>query len=245
MSALKSKIKQWVRSIAGSPSLPTKRTRAWRPDWLPDDYDLKLESEVHPHVENERATAFLAYNAGTTEIEVLHWLHATICVAKPNSILETGAADGLGTLALAAACRANALGHVHSVEIVPELCLKLDALLHREGLEDFATVHCRSSLEFLEHTDLKFDFAFFDSLCEIRADEYAICRRRHLLSGMAVFHDTSPLRTLSLTDAPTSELHASFRDKLLAYALDPQVTGYHEFRLSRGMIAIFGIDVVA
>ena len=65
-------------------------------------------------------------------------------------------------------------------------------------------MHCAASFDFLEKTDVHFDFGFFDSLCEIRAEEYEICMRRGLLSGPAAFHDTSALRTESFPSALSS-----------------------------------------
>lgn len=85
--------------------------------WLPKDIAVKCEKDVHPHVEPEKANLFHAFNAGTTELEVLNWLNSTVMLLKPSTILETGAADGLGTVALASACRANGFGMVHCVEL--------------------------------------------------------------------------------------------------------------------------------
>src|ERR1700694_3131550 len=94
--------------------------RAWRPQWLPSWFVLQSEAEAHPHDPAERAELFLGYNTGSTEMEVLNWLYATILLLKPQHIVETGAADGLGTIALASACKANGFGRVHSIEIDTE-----------------------------------------------------------------------------------------------------------------------------
>lgn len=201
--------------------------------------ELHRESESHPHVPEEKPELFVAYNMGTTEMETLNWLYATACLIKPENILETGAANGIGTLALASACRDNGFGKVHSVEIDPVLCKKLEALLARHKLTKYAEVHCESSLDYLEKTSAVFGLGFFDSICEIRAEEYGICKRRGLLNGPAVFHDTSAKRCLSFTGAPSAEVHAAYRNKLKAHAADPDVSGSFEHVLSRGMFAIF------
>ena len=145
--------------------------RRWHPAWLPRTFLLRSEDKVHPHVAEEHSHLFLAYNTGTTEIEVLNWLHATICLLKPNNILETGSADGIGTLALASACKNNGFGKVHSVEIDPERCERLEHLLKRNALKEYGQVAQGDSITFLRNTEIRFDFAFFDSMCEIRAQD--------------------------------------------------------------------------
>jgi predicted O-methyltransferase YrrM len=200
---------------------------------------LQSEDRVHPHVPEEKSQLFLAYNAGTTEMEVLNWLHATICLLKPKCVLETGAADGIGTLALASACKSNGFGKVYSVEMDPERCDSLERLLKDNDLREYGQVTQSDSLAFLRSTEVTFDFAFFDSMCEIRAQEYSICVEREILQGVAVFHDTSPLRTLSLKEWPSEEEHNRFRAELLLAAQSPNVSGYFESFLSRGLFVIF------
>jgi hypothetical protein len=212
--------------------------RRWRPEWLPFWIATDTESRVHPHSPAERADLFLAHNAGTTEIEVLNWLHATVCLLKPRHILETGAADAIGTLALASACRANGFGTVHSVEIDPQRCRRGEARLRRHGLDGYARFYAEDSRDFLRRTDLSFDFGWFDSLCEFRVDEYEICRDRGILHGPAAFHDTSPLRTATLADWPSPAEHAEYRRRLAATAR-AQAGGVFESRLSRGLVVLF------
>lgn len=91
----------------------------WKPSWAA----IHREIDVHPHSPAEHANLFEAYNTGSTEFELLNWLNATIRLLKPKSIIETGACDGLGTIAMASACKVNGLGKVHSVEIDPGCCV--------------------------------------------------------------------------------------------------------------------------
>lgn len=217
----------------------TPHVRRWRPEWLPFWIATDTESRQAPHSPAERADLFLAHNAASTEIEVLNWLHATVCLLKPRHILETGAADGIGTLALASACRANGFGMVHSIEIDPERCRAGAARLRRYGVGAYAQFYAEDSRAFLRRTDLRFDFAWFDSLCEIRADEYDVCRERGILDGPAAFHDTSPLRTDTLKDAPGPVEHAEYRRRLREAGRSPQVGGVFESTLSRGLVVFF------
>lgn len=216
-----------------------KWTRPWRPDWLPFGCGLQLESAAHPHIPEERGEEFLAANTGTTEIEVLNWLHATVCLLKPAAVLETGTLDGLGTIALAAACRSNGRGHVHSLEIDAEACARARKRLARRGLARWATVHCMDSREFLKTTRERFELGFFDSVCELRTEEYEICLRRGLLGRMAAFHDTSPRRCESYAEIPPPAIHRAYRDRLLELANASGTTGWFESTLSRGVFVIF------
>ncbi len=218
---------------------PPVAGRHWQPSWLPLEIPFGLESIAHPHSPEERAGLFLTHNTGSTEIETLNWLHATICLTKPASILETGALDGLGTIALAAACRDNGLGKVHSVEIDSGACERLATRMRRHGLSDFVAVHCSDSLEFLRTTELVFDFGFFDSLSQIRAEEYRICLRRGIIRGIAAFHDTSVHRSKTLPNEPAAAVQDAYRSAIRGLAQDPRNSGFFEHTLSRGMFVIF------
>jgi predicted O-methyltransferase YrrM len=226
-------------SLLGWKKPPPVAGRSWHPTWLPLELSVGLESKAHPHTPEERAELFLAHNTGSTEIETLNWLHATICLTKPACILETGALDGVGTIALAAACRDNGFGKVHSIEIESAACERLATRIHRHGLADHVEVHCCDSLQFLQRTNLLFDFGFFDSLCEIRAEEYRICLDRKIIKGIAAFHDTSNHRTKSLSHEPPAPVHDEYRRNLQQLAQAAGNSGYFEHTLSRGLFVIF------
>ena len=213
--------------------------RSWRPEWLPKRLRLHLETSVHPHVPRERSELFLSYDKHSTEIEVLNWLHATVCLTKPRFILETGIAQGLGTRALAQACKANGFGTVHSIDIDPMFCAQAERMLRAAGLQQFVQIHCADSRTFLQNTTTHFDFGFFDSLPELRAEEYAICMERGILQGVAVFHDTSPFRPMTLDGSPPKAVHEHYRKQLLTMARLYGNTGFLDSPLSRGVFAIF------
>jgi len=207
--------------------------------WFPRLSKVRREDRVHPHVAVERAELFEAFNAGTTELEVLNWLHATIMLLKPAAVLETGAADGLGTIALASACRNNGFGTVHSVELDPSLCKSLEAKLRGQGLSRYVEVHCADSREYLKSNRTIFDLGFFDSMCEFRAEEFEICLEQSTIATLAVFHDTAPTRCESLKGWPSDEEHAAYRARLAALSADPRVGGFFESKLSRGLTCLF------
>lgn len=213
---------------------PQAPPRPWRPPWLPDSTALRRESDIHLHSPEERADLFLAADSVSTEVEILNFLHASICLLKPKSVLETGIGQGLGTIALASACRDNGFGHVHSIDIDPRACARVSRAIRAHGLSQFSTQHCSDSLAFLRETDLTFDFALFDSLPALRFEEYRLCRERHILHGTAAFHDTSPYRTLTIEDPD----HASYRSRLLELAADAAVETFMDVRLSRGVVVV-------
>jgi hypothetical protein len=127
---------------------------------------------------------------------------------------------------------------VHSIEIDPVLCREGEQLLRRYGVEEHAVFHAEDSRAFLQRTSLTFQFGWFDSMCELRADEYAICRERGILTGPAAFHDTSPLRTRTLTDFPDEARHAEFRRRLRDAGREPGISAF-ESPLSRGLVVLF------
>jgi predicted O-methyltransferase YrrM len=222
----------------GAERISTLRRRRLYP-WIPVWAELRAESAVHPHVADEHAEWFEAHNTGSTEFELLNWLNATIRLLKPAAVLETGAADGLGTIALASACAANGRGIVHSVEIDVDLCRQLTRRAEARGLASSVEVHCESSLTYLASTTQHFDIGFFDSICELRAEECRICLERGLLRQVAVFHDTSPRRTESLKGFPSPDQHARYRADVHALTTHARCTGWFESPLSRGFIALF------
>jgi predicted O-methyltransferase YrrM len=199
---------------------------------------LHKEIKVHPHVPEERADLFLNFNTGSSEVEVLHWLYSTICLLKPENILETGAAYGFGTIALASACKANGFGKVHSVEIDAALCQALVKKVREIGLQEFTNIICEDSLNFLAKTPIVFDLGYFDSLCEIRGKEFEIALDRGIIRQLAVFHDTSPYRCRSLPDFPGQGVHEKYRNDLYRLSASEKCSGIFESQLSRGIIVI-------
>src|ERR1051326_2303402 len=207
--------------------------------WIPWWAEIRTESDVHPHAAAERGDAFEAHDTASTEFEVLNWLNASVRALKPSAVLETGSAEGLGTIALASACAANGSGVVHTVEVDPALCARVERRLRSAGLSAYARVHCLPSLEFLAATAERFEIGFFDSLCESRVEEFRLCLDRGLLTRIGVFHDTSPTRCETLRHSPAPEVHARYREALQALERDERCCGSMESTLSRGFVAIF------
>jgi predicted O-methyltransferase YrrM len=203
--------------------------------WIPSDQKIKLESDVHPHSPSEKAELFHAFDGGSTEVEILNWLHATALMIKPQFILETGGFEGLGSVALAHACSMNGFGKVIVVENSPEQCVRIEAILEENNLSKFASVECFDSLLFLSSTNHVFDMAFFDSETSIRPREFEICITRGIIKNLAVFHDTSPYRTPNFTP---HHIQQKYRSEIDHLSFHQDVIGKLDFHLSRGIIAL-------
>ena len=163
------------------------------------------ETDVHPHCHEERGFLYHAIDGGTTEIETLNFLSALVYSWKPSLVLETGVYRGFGSIAIAAALKANGFGKVYSVEIVPERIE--EARRHVEQFDPTLNDHiefvCGDSLETIRNFDRgRFDFAFLDSETWLRGKEFALLQElgRFKPGALAMFHDTSIHRRDSCAD---------------------------------------------
>jgi len=207
-----------VRTLARLPEDSTWGSPAFKePDALPEPvlpppplpehwwtllaarHPTRSEAELHPHHPEELAGLYHTLDEGSTELEVLQFLAALVCLFKPRRILETGTWQGFGTLTLASAARANGFGRITSLETN---AFQLEAARRRlhahdprlEGLVDLVNA---SSLDYLQRPGLEpFDLCFLDSGLEVRTEEFRLLRERGLLApgGVVLVHDTSPLR---------------------------------------------------
>jgi len=196
---------------------------------------IKLESQVHPHCEEEKAYLYHTFDCGGTEIESLNVLISLIRLFKPNLMLETGTWHADGTVAFGIALKENGFGKLISLEIVPELAEKAKERIRQLGLTECVEVINQSSLEFIEKLDAtkyKFDFAFFDSSSAIRADEFYKLYNKGALTDLISFHDTSRLRekTLTIKGEPQDEYVRHMDEIEQKYC-----RGGIEFSFSRGI----------
>jgi predicted O-methyltransferase YrrM len=162
-------------------------------------FGATLETEVHPHVAEEKADLFHAINSASTELETLNLLNALIYAYKPHVVLETGTYLGYGTIAIASALKTNGFGKVHTIErhsyLTREACANIKR--YDPDLLDYIEMHIGESAIWLtEYEGKSFDFAFFDSELANRHIEFQIIESRNLFSSgaLAMFHDTSRLR---------------------------------------------------
>lgn len=138
-------------------------------------------SELCPHPERWHAT-----DPHSTEIEVSELVAGFVRALQPGYVVETGTCLGQTAELIGHALTANGHGRIDSCEVNDELVAVSRARC--EGLP--VTVHHVSSLEFQPVDTI--DFAWFDSLLDLRIPEFMRFRpwmRRGTIVG---FHDTAP-----------------------------------------------------
>jgi predicted O-methyltransferase YrrM len=108
-------------------------------------------------------------------------------------VIETGSAFGHTTALIAHALRRNGHGHLVSLEPDPGRAEVARSRVASYGLGAFCEVREQSSLDFTPPQEI--DFAWFDSLYELRAEEFRRFRPWLSPGGIVAFHDwTSGLR---------------------------------------------------
>lgn len=193
---------------------------------------LKMETENHCHVAEEKGYLFHSEDTQSTEDEYLHLLHALVYSIKPQSVLETGAFKGMGTCFIAKALRRNGFGQIVSIEKEEVAARWAQELLRVNNLEDWAMIVVNDSLAAIEESQREFDFAFFDSQLHLRCKELQLCLDKGLLRAGAFFamHDTSRLRT----NAPGNP--DPYTPKLWEEIESVKGVKFLEFPLSRGLV---------
>lgn len=152
---------------------------------------MPLESEfTAPRTDCPHPEYWHADDSDSTEFEVSHLVAAFITALQPEFVVETGTAFGQTAFEIGVALQLNGHGRLVTLETDPtraELSRRRCEGLPVEVLEI-------SSMDYTP--DHFIDFAWFDSLLHLRADEY--CRYRPWLSDRAVvgFHDTGPQHTV-------------------------------------------------
>lgn len=122
----------------------------------------------------------------STEIEVTRLVAAFVTALQPEFVVETGTAWGQTAEAIGHALWAN--GHGRLVTIEPDRERAHFSAERCTGLP--VSVHIGLSLDYTPEQPI--DFAWFDSLCELRPREF-IRYLPHMSSrGVVGFHDTGP-----------------------------------------------------
>lgn len=157
---------------------------------------------TRPHAAAWHPEWWHAPDGDSTEDEVSELVGAMVRGMQPEVVVETGTAFGFTTRYIGDALRRNGHGVLYSVDIDEERLAHARALLAGgEGrpslLAPDGPVHVlqQSSLEFVPPAPI--DFAFFDSLYELRVDEFLFYRDQGALRPGAIvaFHDwTSKIR---------------------------------------------------
>ena len=122
----------------------------------------------------------------SAEVEVTTLVSALVRAMQPDLVVETGTAYGQTARAIGKALQKNGHGELHTMDTNPALARRAERLCARLPV----VVTCESSLDFVPPAPV--DFAWFDSLIDLRIQEF---RRYlpHMHSGTVVgFHDVGP-----------------------------------------------------
>ncbi len=122
----------------------------------------------------------------STEVEVTALVAAMVTGLQPEHVIETGTAWGQTAQAIGQALLANGHGHLTTLE--PDHERAEASRVRCEGLP--VTVLEVPSLEFVPEQPV--DFAWFDSLLHLRADELRKFAPHMTPRAVIGFHDTAP-----------------------------------------------------
>lgn len=127
-----------------------------------------------------------AEDAQSAEVEVSALVGAFVRALKPSLVVETGTAYGFTARAIGEALKDNGRGHLVTLEV--DAALVAIARDRCAGLP--VEVVTGSSLDYTP--DAPVDFAWFDSLIELRVAEFE--RFRQYMPPMTIvgFHDVAP-----------------------------------------------------
>lgn len=163
-----------------------------------NDEEIHLESTwTSPRDHCLHPERWHATDSDSTEIEVTALVAAFVTALRPDFVVETGTNIGLTSYAIGRALYDQGYGRLVTIETDPNF-----VAIARERCEGLPVEFvCGSSLDYNPPLEL-IDFAFFDSLVQIRAQE---CERfwpfmhENTIVG---FHDTGPHHpvTESLTE---------------------------------------------
>lgn len=137
-------------------------------------------SVLCPHPERWHAT-----DPHSTEIEVSELVAGFVRALQPSYVVETGSCIGQTAELIGQALTANGHGRLDSCEVNPDLVAA--ARERCDGLP--VTIHDRSSIEF-DPVDV-IDFAWLDSLLDLRIPEFMRFRQWMRVGTIVGFHDTA------------------------------------------------------
>jgi predicted O-methyltransferase YrrM len=148
-----------------------------------------------PHAECEHPELWHSADSDSTEIEVSELIGALVRALQPEWVVETGTAFGYTTAMIARALWANGHGHLYTLDIDHERIERA-----RQNVREHSPYNSEIAVTFVQQSSMgweppcdRFDFTFFDSVYELRAEEFLRFRAMgKLLPGSIVaFHDTT------------------------------------------------------
>lgn len=127
-----------------------------------------------------------AWDAQSTEVEVVELVAAFVRALQPDYVVETGSCLGYASHAIGTALDRNGQGHLDTLETLPKR-----AAIARERCAGLpVTVHVEDSMQFTPARQI--GFAWLDSLTSLRVAEFERFRPWMAPGTIVGFHDTAP-----------------------------------------------------
>lgn len=150
---------------------------------------MKIFSEdkfTEPRDDCEHPEWWHATDEQSTEIEISELIAGFIRALQPEYAIETGACIGQTSHLIGLALKLNGHGWLDTLE--PDNDVADYAEARCSGLP--VTVHRQESLTFIPRAPI--DFAFFDSLLDLRVPEFEYFKTYLNPGAVVAFHDTGP-----------------------------------------------------
>jgi len=136
------------------------------------DLLLKLDDTLSPHNEGEwgnTVSQYSAFNDAGLECEVGEFMYAMCRILKPQNVFETGTHWGIGASYMGMALKDNGLGHLDTLEFLPEIHARAQERIAKLGLQDYVTCHLIDAAKFVPTG--KYQLALLDTEPQTRYAE--------------------------------------------------------------------------
>ena len=143
---------------------------------------IKLDPTLEPHNEghwNEPYDSLVAkkpgiegfssFNDAGVECETGEFLYSLVRLLKPANVLETGTHWGIGASYMGMALKKNGIGHLDTVEFLPEIHAKAIHRIAKMDLIDFVSCHLMDVAQFEPKS--YYDFILLDTEPQTRFRE--------------------------------------------------------------------------
>lgn len=131
------------------------------------DPKLKIHNEGEWSGTN---SLYSAFNDAGVECETGEFLYAWMKILKPQNVLETGTHWGVSASYMGEGLRDNGVGHLDTIEFLPEIHKEAAKRIARLDLGAFVTCHLGDAAKFEPQTN--YDFIFLDTEPQTRFDEF-------------------------------------------------------------------------
>lgn len=137
------------------------------------------------------AISYSSFNDAGIETETGEFFYALTRLLKPHDVLETGTHWGVGAAYIGMALKANHMGHLDTIEFLPEIYAQAKERMAKLGLSEYVTCHFGDAANFQIPASRQHPYALIllDTEPQTRFAEL-IKFYEHLMPGGYVFiHD--------------------------------------------------------